>query len=150
MESTYYTLADIVQMTQLSDRTIRTYLREGRLKGTKVSEKWMFSEEDLKNFFNDKYIKQGIVIKNDSLLDEFINKRKKANASLCVVYDFPVLTDSEAKEFCDRVMLLLSSENAVIDNMSYHYDEQKQMVRLILIGSMETVTNLLQKCSAIL
>lgn len=45
-------------MTMLSERTIRTYQKDGRLKGEKIQGQWVFSEEDLEEFFDDHNVKK--------------------------------------------------------------------------------------------
>lgn len=42
----------------LSERTIRTYQKDGRLKGEKIQGQWVFSEEDLEEFFDDHNVKK--------------------------------------------------------------------------------------------
>lgn len=53
-----YSRKEISQMTMLSERTIRTYQKDGRLKGEKIQGQWVFSEEDLEEFFDDHNVKK--------------------------------------------------------------------------------------------
>lgn len=53
-----YSRKEISQMTMLSERTIRTYQKDGRLKGEKIQGQWVFSEEDLEGFFDDHNVKK--------------------------------------------------------------------------------------------
>nr|WP_295684830.1 helix-turn-helix domain-containing protein [uncultured Lachnoclostridium sp.] len=53
-----YSRKEISQMTMLSERTIRTYQKDGRLKGEKIQGQWVFSEEDLEEFFDDYNVKK--------------------------------------------------------------------------------------------
>lgn len=47
-----FTIADIAEMTSLSDRSIRNYLRNGLLTGQKVGGQWRFTSQDIMNFFH--------------------------------------------------------------------------------------------------
>ena len=42
-----YTVDDIAQMTALTTRTIRNYLRNGMLKGRKIGGQWRFTQADV-------------------------------------------------------------------------------------------------------
>lgn len=78
-----YSITDIALMTGLSDRTIRTYIKKGLLKGEKSDGIWLFSEEDLNRFFNENYIKESIKIKNHALINDFVFNNKKKDPSIC-------------------------------------------------------------------
>lgn len=43
----YYTIADIAEMTGLSTRTIRNYIKSGLLSGSKKDRTWIFSENSI-------------------------------------------------------------------------------------------------------
>jgi len=47
---TLYTIPELQEMLGLSDRTLRAYFREGRLKGRKIGKNWHITEEHLKAF----------------------------------------------------------------------------------------------------
>jgi len=47
-----FTVEDIANMTSLTTRTIRNYLKDGILKGRKIGGQWRFTEEDIKNFMD--------------------------------------------------------------------------------------------------
>lgn len=42
-----YSVEEIAQMTSVTTRTIRNYLRNGILKGRKIGGQWRFSLEDI-------------------------------------------------------------------------------------------------------
>ena len=48
----YYTLKEIEATAGIPYGTLRTCLRDGRLKANKVAGKWRTSESDLKKFLN--------------------------------------------------------------------------------------------------
>jgi len=43
-----YTVEDIAHMTSLTSRTIRNYLKDGVLKGSKIGGQWRFTEDNFK------------------------------------------------------------------------------------------------------
>lgn len=47
-----YSLVDIIEMLDLSERTVRRHLKLGVLKGTKESGKWHFSEQNIEEYLS--------------------------------------------------------------------------------------------------
>ena len=45
--SEFYTIEDLAAFTGLTDRTLRSYLKDGRLTGKKEDGAWRFTPEDL-------------------------------------------------------------------------------------------------------
>jgi len=50
-------------MTRLSTKTIRNYLKMGLLKGEKVDGTWRFSENEIGEFFQERFVKGALEIK---------------------------------------------------------------------------------------
>lgn len=49
---TVYTLLEVAARLGVSTRTVRSYLKTGRLKGTKWGRSWHISEQNLRDFVN--------------------------------------------------------------------------------------------------
>ena len=45
-----YSVEDLVTLLKLSDRTVRAYLREGKIKARKIGLRWRVTEANLKKF----------------------------------------------------------------------------------------------------
>lgn len=45
-----YSVEDLVEMLNLSDRSIRLYLREGKIKARKIGLRWFVTEKNLEEF----------------------------------------------------------------------------------------------------
>ena len=48
-----YDVEELSRLLDVQDRTIRKYLREGRLKGRKLAKKWYVTAESLKGYFEE-------------------------------------------------------------------------------------------------
>lgn len=46
-----YTIKELSEKLELHPITLRSYIRNGKLKGQKVGGRWMITEESLKQFF---------------------------------------------------------------------------------------------------
>lgn len=47
-----YTLKEISELLKVTQRTLLSYLKEGKLKGQKIGGKWIISDENLHKFIN--------------------------------------------------------------------------------------------------
>ena len=47
-----YTVPELVELLRVTPQSIRTYLKDGRLKGKKVGTKWLVTEDQIKEFLN--------------------------------------------------------------------------------------------------
>jgi excisionase family DNA binding protein len=47
-----YTLKDLAKMLKVTERTLHTYIKDGKLKGQKIAGKWQISERNLQAFLN--------------------------------------------------------------------------------------------------
>jgi len=45
-----YSVEDLVTLLNLSDRTVRAYLREGKIRARKIGLRWRVTEANLKKF----------------------------------------------------------------------------------------------------
>ena len=59
----YYTLGHLSQITGLTDRTLRTYLKNGILEGEKISGIWHFTEAQLDAFLRHPTVRPSIQAK---------------------------------------------------------------------------------------
>ncbi len=134
-----FTISDIAKMTMLSERTIRTYIKGGRLSGEKINGKWLFLPENLEDFFADGFVRRGLRIRSDAHIGDFVLNRKKSAAALCAILDKPVGGHDEAAAFSDKALAAVNEAKGIF--MAYIYD--KGMIRLTLIGEPETVSSLL-------
>lgn len=51
-ELKFYTLAELEEILKVTNRTLLTYARSGKLKAVKIGGKWIVSEENLKKFLS--------------------------------------------------------------------------------------------------
>lgn len=51
-ELTLFTVEELSEALEVQERTIRDYLRRGRIKGRKMANKWYVTEEALREYFD--------------------------------------------------------------------------------------------------
>ena len=85
-----FTIADIAEMTSLSDRSIRNYLRNGLLTGQKVGGQWRFTSQDIMNFFHRSDVRASVTKQwKLDILDflDGVNPASEGERQACTVVD---------------------------------------------------------------
>ena len=135
-----YNLNELAMMTGLTTRTLRNYLNQGLLHGEKLDGVWRFSDEELDRFFREPFVKEGVRIKRNALVFDFLADTAKQTNRACVILDLPV-SDEEGAEvsafFCRKMM---DARDAVF---AYHRD--RGMSRVILTGPEDQVAEILRE-----
>lgn len=142
-ETKTYNINEVAEMTMLSVRTIRNYLRRGLLKGKLEGGAWCFTEEELSEFFTEDYVKQAAVGKAEGIVARFLDEDKKSMDSLCTIYDMNVREAEEGKSLCEKLLFEINTEESNRVTCSYRYDAKKGIVRFILSGDADKVWKLL-------
>lgn len=143
MKKDFYTINDIAQITGLTDRTIRTYIKNGFLHGKKDGGIWTFTEEELGEFLAQDYVNQSIQTKAESIIKDFIINKKKIRNYMCTILDYPVNSLDHAEAISDTILKEMT-ENQMSDiNFYYNYDKKIKNARIIISGRREQVTRIL-------
>lgn len=99
-----YTIAEVVRITGLSDRTIRHYISQNVLQGEKADGVWRFSSEQLSHFMNDPNVLPSIRAKKNAIVYDFMVSKHASDPRMCLLLDLPG-ADSQAVSafFCDAI-----------------------------------------------
>ena len=57
---TFYTVIEIAQLLDITPQTVRTYIKEGKLKGKRIGRPILITEESLSAFLEPSYSDKGI------------------------------------------------------------------------------------------
>ena len=139
MEKTY-NLSEIAMMSGFTERTLRSYLKQGLLNGEKTDGKWQFSEEEIDRFFSDPYVREGLRIKRSSVVFDFLSAPKTHQNHACVIIDRAVSLSEGTKIsafFCEEM------QNAKDVTFNYGYDDNH--CRIILAGDEAQVAGIMKK-----
>lgn len=137
MENTderYYDLKEICMMSGLTDRTLRTYLSMGLLRGEKVSGAWRFPASEVERFFTEPYMKEGMRIKRHSIVFDFLSDPSDRGERTCVILDIPsdrAESASISAFFCERMQ--------EITDAVFRCDWESGHTRIVLSGDASSV-----------
>ena len=134
----YYTVDQIAELLTLHPKTIKRYIREGKIIAKKVGKRWCVSEHDLKKFAGSSEDISDILRYNPS---------KVSTVADIVVQDF-----EEAAKLEKMVIAILNSKSSECRNSTMHFQylEYENKVRITLWGDLVFVRNVLDAISIIL
>ena len=86
----YYTITDVTVMSGLNERTIRTYLANGLLKGEKVGGAWRFTAEQFGDFLGQDMVRGSVQAKANAVVYDFLIESRRKEDAACLILDQPV------------------------------------------------------------
>lgn len=125
-----YTLFEVAKMTGLTDRTLRSYIKQGFLNGEKEDGVWRFSLEELGTFFAHPNVRPSIQAKRNAIVYDFLLDQKKGENEICMILDFPadeVQAEEISEFFCREVNRL--------ENVRFSFGYSGGNARVILKGN---------------
>lgn len=116
-----FTVEDIAQMTSLTTRTIRNYLKDGSLVGRKIGGQWRFTEEDIKSFMSQEAVITHFKDEATQSIHDFIdgvNTDIKGKLQICNIIDL-YTTYEKAIEKNNQICDLVNKEVKGVDIRYY-------------------------------
>ncbi len=136
----YYCIGHMVQLTGLTDRTIRSYLAAGLLEGEKINGVWHFTPEQVDAFVRHPAVRPSILAKSNSLVYDFLGNPSREAHRCCMVLDFPGDTPKAlTKFFCCAIC------NGDFHDFQFAFDGLDKTPRVILRGETAAVLRLVKE-----
>ncbi len=121
-----YTVADVAEFTGMTGRTIRNYLKDGTLTGTKIGVQWRFTEEDIRRLFH----KESFVIETPTQhVRNFMSGTDASEDRMCSVID---LADHDEETGLALEEKIRKKDEDI--KISHEYFEDTSVFRLCLSG----------------
>lgn len=139
LDEKLYTVADVAEITGLTSRTIRNYLKDGTLRGQKIGVQWRFTEEEIKKLFSRQTPGQE---SPTQIVRSFLGEQERAGASFLALLDFPCVAEADGMELFARLQGLRGEG---VTSMSYEYHDEGQLLRIAFSGDTEAVMELLEQ-----
>lgn len=129
-----YSIADVILITGLSERTVRSHIAAGFLRGEKHNGKWRFTCEEIEAFVTHSAVRPGILARNNALVYDFMLQDRKSAPEACLILDIEKDKGRSASDFfCRRI------GTGVEKNLRFSYDGVKGAGRVILRGDIGAV-----------
>ena len=140
----FYSMEDLAAFTGLTDRTLRNYLSEGRLSGSKEEGAWRFSPEDLNGLLQDPGARRAMEANRNGAVYDFLLGEPREDRC-CVVRDIPV-PDGGEEELRTRLVDRVNREEEPV-RFFYVFEVDRRglgSARVVLVGPTAAVLGILQ------
>ena len=136
-----FSVFDIAKRLKLHVKTVRNYVREGRLKAVRIGKQYRIARSDLEAF-------TGFPL---PLTDSERAKRHRDLRASCVV-EIDAISPETATRLTNSLVAVANSRGATDEPLRVEtiYDETRGRMRVILVGSMEMNASLFKIISALL
>lgn len=140
---------EIAEMTSLTSRTIRNYLKDGSLQGKKIGGQWRFTMEDIKKLFDNSSFSQEITnSKKQQVLDfiDGVNTDIEGDIQICTIVDYYCQSQKEAKQICDTLSAVINNKENKFSMAKFDYEfiESESKARFTLFGSPDYIIKTLE------
>lgn len=145
-----YTVEDIANITSLTSRTIRSYLKDGTLQGKKIGGQWRFTMENIKQLFdNGSFSKEIANVKKQQVLDfiDGVNTDIHGNIQICTIIDYYCESQKEGKQICDKLIAVINNQENTFSmaKFDFEFEEKENKARFTLFGTPDYIIKTLQQ-----
>ena len=142
LDEKLYTVADVAQVTGMTSRTIRNYLKDGTLTGQKIGVQWRFTEDEIKKLFSRQTPGES---SPSQIVRGFLGEQERETDAFCALLDVPGVTELDGMELYQK---LQEKRSEGISSMSYEYHDEGQLLRVAVSGDTGAVMDLLEQMKA--
>ncbi len=136
----YYTIHHVALITGLTDRTLRSYISLGILKGEKINGQWHFTPEEVEAFLLHPKVRPSIQAKKNGIVYDFLAETKRRDDECCIILDLPGANSKDTAEF-----FCYSINSGNYKNLRFSFDAENKTPRVILKGKSEEIFRLVER-----
>lgn len=143
----YYSLQDLSEITGLTDRTLRNYLREGILQGEKIAGKWQFTPENFQDFWRENKAQKAIQAEAYATVYDFLLQDCKTESCVCTIIDEVLPAGFEptaVKCFSDMASAIQEQG----ETLRFKLLMKRKNLRIIVAGSQTAVKKFMEAYEA--
>lgn len=131
-----YKLTDIIEMFEISERSVRRHLKLGILKGTKVKGQWEFTESELEDYLSHPMMDAVIRLKSSREVAEYI--KGLMNPELILVSkNLKKITNKEIKELSKKI-------SSITGPMKFTLKKESGHINVLFFGTEQGVQEFLK------
>jgi excisionase family DNA binding protein len=141
MKDKFFSVDDIAEILDMHPKTIQRYIREGKIKGTKLGKSWKVTGHDL-SVFTESEERPDIGLKAEQSQNDKLEVKKITGSS---VIDINVSGSEEAMRIVNTLNAVLSGklDEYGYTNMSTQYIQPEQKLRVTLWGKVKFLRDIM-------
>jgi excisionase family DNA binding protein len=140
MAQPLYSVEHVANLLGLHVKTVRTYVRDGRLKATRIGKQYRITREDLEAFTGHPV---------PATARETANRSRRVEVS-CIVQVDAISPAAMSRLTTTLTAAVSGSPHRPQVRVEAVYDEERGHLKLILLGGLDTVSDLLKIAETLL
>lgn len=150
MESKFYTIDQVAEILDIHHKTVRKFIKEGRLKANKFGKQWRISQIDLDSFTKDK---KSTAIENEEFTYddelELSNNESMANLNneirVSSVIDLDGINNESYSRISNMLLAIMNcrNEREQSNTINMKYSKNVNRLRIMLWANIDTTKELL-------
>ncbi len=153
MQKDILNINETARMLSLHPRTIRRYLREGTLKGTKVGGEWRIHRSDLQAMLGNSEVARELKDTWDKGVQEFLSgngSEPEGGYRICTIIDCSFASPELAQDVSATLLKIVNHYKCgkQESKFQYSYDSETGKARFILWGSPDYIAQMMQALAA--
>ena len=143
-----YTADQVAEILNLHPKTVRRFIRQGKLKARKIGKQWRVLESDLQFFLGHE---NPAATEDDTLSSGSINEEAKQKIQVSAIVDIYVNNKDESIRIANSIFAALNCKDPEYGNTrcDHIYFEDEGKARFILWGGIKFIRDLLTCLSKI-
>ncbi|MBB6214288.1 excisionase family DNA binding protein [Anaerosolibacter carboniphilus] len=154
MENKFYTIDQVAELLGMHHKTIRKFIKEGKLEASKVGKQWRISGHDISVFIEKDNVRIGnekedeeLNIDYSTIGDEIETTEQRINVS--AVVDINETEKDDYIRISNTLIAIANCKDPEIgkSTIQVKYDEKDKRLRVILWGSIKFIESMLSSIS---
>lgn len=132
-----YTIFDLSRLTGISDRTLRKYIREGKLIGELKGGRWLFRYEQIRSFISAPVMESTFKLVRASVYSHYVSDNHFDKPMRFVYLDIPRCDEETLQELIESAAF-----PSQISGVTYCFYVSKGIAHLTYYGQNEDLVNM--------
>lgn len=140
-----YTVEEIAEMTSVTSRTIRNYIKKGLLKGRKVGGVWRFTRKDIEDLFDKSTFINKVSEINKQYVYDFLDNKSMDNSTnnnVCTILDYHSSSKQKALDLFNDIMSSFGDDFIGV-RIFYEYLESESKARFTIFSDLRLMSEIL-------
>lgn len=149
MEEKFYTIDQVAEALEMHHKTIRKFIKDGKLKANKVGKQWRISKEDLDRFMDVKSDKSNSL---EFKLDYSKERGCIPKVNVSTVIDINSISNKEYSRLSNLLLALVNNPTSISNGSTINlkYNENESRLRVMLWGNIKFIEDMLGSISILI
>lgn len=139
-----FTVEEVAQVLDVHTRTVRRYIKEQKLRASKVGGRWKVEKDELKRLMNNEEIIDKFQKKQDDIMLGLMEGKSDEKVAIHTIVDFKVDSEEVIERLCGRVCNVINNMDSGNIKFQYSYSKETDIARFIFKGDSKNICKIVR------